>query len=142
CPADHASTNCSRLEERTGKVNYRFEWNNNLCQTCTHRHRCLSANATHRTLLVSQYHEHTQARRREVKTESFKKEMHPRNGIKGTIRELKRGHGPSQWRYRGFITAELRSYLIGAACNIKRWSRRLAWEFENGGGPERGMLPA
>ncbi|MCO5068274.1 MAG: transposase [Kiritimatiellae bacterium] len=128
CPAHHASTNCSRLEEATGKINYRFEWNNKLCQTCEHRTRCLGINQTHRTLLVGQYHQHTQTRRREMKTEAFKKRMHKRNGVEGTISELKRGYGLTRCRYRGLIKAGLQNYLIGAACNIKRWVRRMIWE--------------
>lgn len=128
CPAHHASTNCSRLEEVTGKINYRFEWNNDLCQACEHRDRCLGENQSHRTLLVGQYHQHTQARRREMKTEVFKKRMHKRNGVEGTISELKRGYGLRRCRYRGLIKTGLQNYLIGAACNIKRWARRMAWE--------------
>jgi transposase len=133
CPAQQASTNCSRLEEATGKVNYRFEWNKGLCQACEHRTRCLGANQPHRTLLVGQYHAHTQARRREMKTEAFKKRMHPRNGVEGTISELKRGYGLRRCRYRGLIKTRLQNYLIGAACNIKRWARRMAWEQETSG---------
>jgi hypothetical protein len=128
CPAQHASTNCSRLEESTGKINYRFEWNNGLCQSCEHRVHCLGANQTHRTLLVGQYHQHTQARRRDMKTEVFKKRMYKRNGVEGTISELKRGYGLRRCRYRGLIKTGLQNYLIGAACNIKRWARRMTWE--------------
>lgn len=137
CPAGEPSTNCSRLDEATGKVNYRFEWNNELCQKCDHRARCLGVNQTHRTLLVGQYHQHIQARRRDMKTEAYKKHMHKRNGVEGTISELKRGYGLRRCRYRGQIKARLQNYLIGAACNIKRWARRMAWE--SNGGPENGV---
>ncbi len=128
CPAGHASTNCSRLEEATGKVNFRFEWNNSLCQACPLRERCLGATANHRTLLVGQFHPYTQARRREMKTDDFKQRMHKRNGVEGTISELKRGYGLRRCRYRGLIKTSLQNYLIGAACNIKRWARRMDWE--------------
>ncbi|MCZ7591502.1 MAG: transposase [Kiritimatiellae bacterium] len=128
CPARHASTNCSRLDEVSGKIHYRFEWNNHLCQACELRSRCLGANQRHRTLLVGQYHSHIQARRREMKTGAFKERMHKRNGVEGTISELKRGYGLRRCRYRGLIKTSLQNYLIGAACNIKRWARRLAWE--------------
>lgn len=134
CPAGKASTNCSRLEETTGKVNYRFEWNNALCQACEHRARCLGANQLHRTLVVGQHHQHTQARRREMKCADFKERMHPRNGVEGTISELKRGYGLRRCRYRGLIKATLQNYFIGAACNIKRWARRLDWESLNDNG--------
>ena len=55
-----------------------------------------------------------------------------RNGIEGTISELKRGYGLNRSRYRGRAKNQLQVYLIGAACNIKRWSRRLLWEGRKG----------
>ena len=42
--------------------------------------------------------------------------------------ELKRGYGLNRSRYRGEAKNQLQAYLIGAACNLKRWSRRLLWE--------------
>ena len=63
-----------------------------------------------------------------MKTEAFKERMHKRNGVEGTISELKRGYGLTRCRYRGLIKAGLQNYLIGAACNIKRWARRMIWE--------------
>jgi len=132
CPAGQTSTNCSRLEEVTGKVNYRFEWNRGLCQSCPYRARCLGANQSHRTLLVGEHHEHTQARRREMKSAGFKDRMHRRNGVEATISELKRGYGMRQCRYRSLAKTTLQNYLTGAACNIKRWARRMTWELHNG----------
>lgn len=128
CPAGQASTNCSRLAEGTGKVNYRFEWSSSRCQACGQRARCLGADQAHRTLLVGQYHPYIQARRREMKTGAYRQRMHKRNGVEGTISELKRGYGLRRCRYRGLMKAGLQNYLIGAACNIKRWARRLVWE--------------
>lgn len=128
CPAGHASTNCSRLEEATGKVSFRFEWNNSLCQQCPNAGRCLGVNQLHRTLTVGDHHQFTQARRREMKTDAYRLRMHKRNGVEGTISELKRGYGLRRCRYRGLIKASLQNYLIAAACNIKRWARRSAWE--------------
>jgi hypothetical protein len=128
CPAGRTSTNCSRLEEVTGKVNYRFEWKKPLCQSCPFLDRCVGDNQSHRTLLVGEYHEHTQARRLEMKTAEFQERMHARNGVEGTISELKRGYGLRRSRYRGFMKTTLQNYLIGAACNLKRWARRMAWE--------------
>ena len=51
--------------------------------------------------------------------------MHQRNAIEGTLSELMRGHGMRRSRYRGFGKAELQNFLIGTACNIKRWLRYL-----------------
>ena len=71
--------NCSRLcEEKTGKVNYRFEWNSTLCGACPRRAECIAATQTHRTLVVGEYHTLLQARRREMLTEAFKLDMHHR----------------------------------------------------------------
>lgn len=53
--------------------------------------------------------------------------MHKRNGIEGTQSELVRGYGLRQARYRGFAKVRLQNYLIGAACNLRRLFRRLAW---------------
>jgi len=73
CPAGQTSSNCSRLhEEKTGKVDYRFEWNNTLCGACPRRVECIAATQTHRTLIVGEYHTLLQARRRKMLTEAFK----------------------------------------------------------------------
>ena len=128
CPGAQAATNCSRLEEDKGRVNYRFEWNNRTCGACSLRERCLGARQKHRTLLVGQHHNALQARRREQKTEEFKIKMRRRNAIEGTNSELKRAHGLRRARYRGRAKVALQNYLAGAACNAKRWIKRLQWE--------------
>ena len=48
-----------------------------------------------------------------------------RNAIEGTISELVRSHGLRRARYKGFAKADLQNQLIAAACNIKRWFRKL-----------------
>ncbi|HIG27366.1 MAG TPA: hypothetical protein EYQ50_06055 [Verrucomicrobiales bacterium] len=47
----------------------------------------------HRTQVVSEHHTLIQARRRERTSETFREDMHHRNGIEGTISELVRSHG-------------------------------------------------
>ena len=129
CPAGQSSTNCSRLEDqRTGQVNYRLEWSPTVCALCPVRAQCVSAGQSHRTIVVGEFHSLLQARRQEQQTEAFKKEMHQRNGIEGTQSELVRGYGLRQARYRGQAKVRLQNYLIGAACNIRRLFRRIAWE--------------
>jgi len=54
--------------------------------------------------------------------------MKHRNGIEGTQSELVRAHGLRHARYRGLAKARLQNYFAGAACNVKRWLRRTAWE--------------
>ena len=60
----------------------------------------------------------------------FRQQMQRRNGIEGTHSELIRSHGLRRARYRGLRKVALQNYLIGAACNIKRWLRRNAWEIQ------------
>jgi hypothetical protein len=129
CAAGQISTNCSRLEEqRTGAVMYRFEWNKALCSVCRQRAHCLGLSQSHRTLVVGEHHDGIQARRQEQKTDAFQTDMQHRNGIEGTISELARGYGLRRCRYRGLAKTRLQNWFIGAACNLKRWGRRRAWE--------------
>jgi transposase len=129
CPAHQRSSNCSRLtEQATGKVSYRLEWNQQVCAGCPLRAQCVSAGQDHRTIVVGEFHSLLQARRHEMQTEAFQQQMHRRNGIEGTQSELVRGYGLRQARYRGQAKVGLQNYLIGAACNIRRLFRRLAWQ--------------
>jgi len=129
CPAGRRSTNCCRLETKsTGKVEYRFEWNNLICKSCPLHAQCVSPGQKHRTIVVRELHSLLQARRREMQTDEFQQEMHRRNGIEGTQSELVRAYGLRRARYRGKAKVRLQNYLIGAACNIRRLFRRLQWE--------------
>ena len=129
CPAGHRSGNCSRLEEKqTGKANYRIEWSQGLCDACPQRPLCVNTGQTHRTILVSVHHSLLQARRREMATEAYQLDMRRRNGIEGTQSELVRAYGLRHARYRGKTKVRLQNYFIGAACNLRRLSRRLAWQ--------------
>jgi len=135
CPAGQASTSCSRLEvQKTGEVMYRFEWNKGLCATCALAAQCLGDGQSHRTLVVGEYHDRIQARRQEQKTEAFQRDMCHRHAIEGTISELARGYGLRRCRYRGLAKTRLQNWFIGAACNLKRWCRRQAWELQQGVG--------
>jgi hypothetical protein len=128
CPAGQFSTQCSRLEvQATGKVNFRLEWSSR-CADCPLRTRCCGADQTHRTLVVGQYHQFLQARRLEQKTEPFRQECRKRNALEGTQSELVRAHDLRHARYRGLAKVGLQNYMIGAACNAKRWIRRLQWQ--------------
>ena len=130
CPSGEASTQCSRLEEAaSGKVSYRFEWSWK-CRDCPQRDACVSAGQRHRSLVVGEHHGLLQARRREMKTNAFTGLMKRRAAIEGTISELVRGHGLRQARYRGLRKVALQNWLTGAACNVKRWLRLLAWEMD------------
>jgi hypothetical protein len=131
CPAGHENSQCSSLEEKaTGRVSYRFEWKSAICAACTLRDQCIKKEHNHRTLVVGEHHTVLQARRQEQKTEPFKEKMRHRNAIEGTQSELVRAHGLRHARYRGLAKAKLQNYFSAAACNIKRWLRRLAWQLE------------
>lgn len=130
CPAGKESRQCSRLEEKkTGKVSYRFEWSGE-CRECPFRAMCVGRGQSHRTLAVGENHSFLQARRIEMMTEEFKQKMRRRNAIEGTQSELIRGYGLRRARYRGASKVRLQNYMIGAACNIKRWARRAIWEMQ------------
>jgi transposase len=132
CPAGQQNSQCSRLEEQaTGKVSYRFEWSTEACAQCPLRQQCLKADQKHRTLAVGEHHTILQERRREQKTEPFKQRMKHRNAIEGTQSELVRAHGLRRARYRSLAKVRLQNYFIGAACNVKRWLRRAAWELQS-----------
>jgi transposase len=94
------------------------------------RDQCIKKEHNHRTLVVGEHHTVLQARRQEQKTEPFKEKMRHRNAIEGAQSELVRAHGLRHARYRGLAKAKLQNYFSAAACNIKRWLRRLAWQLE------------
>jgi transposase len=126
CPAGHVSTQCSRLEnQQTGQVDYRFEGSYH-CDDCPLRPQCTNARSGRRMLVVGQYHDLLQARRRQMKTDEFKRQMHHRNAIEGTISEFVR-NGGRRTRYRGLAKTALANYLHGAAVNAKRWIRLLQY---------------
>jgi hypothetical protein len=129
CPAGQPNSQCSRLEEKaTGRVAYRFEWDTATCAACPLREQCIQAGHKHRTLVVGEHHTALQARRQEQRTPEFKQRMRHRNAVEGTQSELVRGHGLRQARYRGLAKTKLQNYFTGAACNVKRWLRRIAWQ--------------
>jgi transposase len=129
CPAGKENTQCSRLEEATGKVSYRFEFSTH-CYTCPLANQCLGKDQRHRTVTVGEYHTALQNRRQEQKTQTFKQKVRHRNAIEGTQSELVRAHGLRHARYRGEDKVRLQNYFIGAACNAKRWIRRIIWELK------------
>lgn len=131
CPAGQQNSQCSRLVEKaTGRVAYRLEWDTATCAACPLRLKCIKAEHKHRTLVVGENHTVLQARRQEQQTEEFKARLKHRNAIEGTQSELVRAHGLRRARYRGLAKTKLQNYFIGAACNVKRWLRRVAWEMQ------------
>jgi hypothetical protein len=65
CPSGFLSTQCSRIEEsKRQKVSFRLEWSYH-CRSCLLRSQCVPAGQPHRTIVVGQYHELLQQRRRD-----------------------------------------------------------------------------
>ncbi|MBU0504624.1 transposase [bacterium] len=88
----------------------------------------MSGKQAHRTIVVGELHSLLQERRQLMQTDEYKQHMKRRNGIEGTQSELVRAYGLRQARYRGKAKVRLQNYFIGAACNIRRLFRRIAWE--------------
>jgi hypothetical protein len=132
CPQGKPSTQCSHIKDsHMGTEYYRLEWGSQ-CDGCPVQKQCTRAKSGRRILVVGLRHDLVQKRRGEMKTDNFSRSMYPRNGIEGTHSELVRGHGLRRTKYRGFNRVALSHYLIGAACNVKRLLKRLAFEMEMG----------
>lgn len=129
CPAGQPNDQCSRLdgEKNPGAPQYRFEWNQTTCACCELRERCLGKDQRHKSIVVGEHHSTLQARRLEQKTELFRQRMRHRAAIEGTHSELVRAHGFRRARYRGLAKVQQQAWFTGAACNLKRWLRRVAW---------------
>lgn len=133
CPADHASSECSRIDDakyaRYG-ARYYFAWPRKICAACPLRGRCLSKKnkLAHRTLEVNEHHMTVQARRNLCKTQDYQDHMHRRSAIEGSHSELVRGYGLRKCRYRGRLKTDLQAQFTATACNLRRWARRLCWE--------------
>ncbi|MGZ8453410.1 MAG: transposase [Candidatus Binatia bacterium] len=93
---------------------------------------CTRAKSGRRMLVVGLRRDLVQKRREQMRAEGFSQSMHPRNGIEGTHSELVRGHGLRRTNYRGFNRVGLAHYLMGAACNVKRYLRQLAFHIQIG----------
>lgn len=129
CPAGKTSSQCSLIHDsHPGRDYYRFEWGSQ-CDGCALASRCTTAKSGRRILSVGVHHGLLQGRRREMKTEAFQALTRQRNGIEGTISEVTRA-GLRRTRYRGLAKTALANYFVAAACNVKRWLRRLIWQAE------------
>ena len=127
CPAGKTSTSCRLVHDRErGRRLWRFRWGAQ-CNRCSLQSRCTRRQNGRRWLTVGEHHDLVQARREAMKTEAFRDLMHQRAGVEGTISEAKRT-GLARTRYRGLAKTSLCAYLVGAACNVRRWLRRASWE--------------
>jgi transposase len=129
CPAGHTSRQCSLIHDtHKDSIYLRFEWAG-LCDDCPLQKQCTKSRTGRRLLVVGVHHDLLQARRRQMKSEEFKKLLQRRNGIEGTISEFTRGGG-RRTRYRGRRKTALANSMHAASINAKRWIRLLAWRYE------------
>ena len=138
CPAGNASSECSRINDATCAqygARYYFAWPAKTCSACPLREQCVSKKnkLARRTLEVNEHHMTVQARRDLCKTPDYQIHMHKRSAIEGSHSELVRGYGMRRCRYKGRLKTELQSQFTAAACNLRRWSRRLCWEQHKNG---------
>lgn len=95
------------------------------CDGCPERWQCTTSKDG-RTLKVSPYHEHLEARRTEQQAEAFREEMKRRSAVEGTLSAMVRKHGARRARYRGQAKVHLQHLFTGAAVNVKRLTRALS----------------
>jgi transposase len=130
CPGGKTSTRYRVTSGgKSGRELHQFQWGTQ-CDGCRLQHACTKSKSGRRTLTVGPHHAELQARRREMETAEFKERLKLRIPIEATISELVRGYGLRRTRYRGLPKVRLGNYLIGAACNVNRLLRRLAWDLE------------
>jgi transposase len=128
CPQGKTSTQWSHIADaHMGTEYYRIEWASQ-CDCCPIQKQCTRSKNGRRILVVGLRHDLVEKRRKEMREVEFSKAMHPRNGIEGTHSELVRGHGLRRTKYRGLSRVSLSHYLMGAACNVKRYLNLLAFE--------------
>lgn len=118
CPAGHMSEKSSI--RKNGDINIYFS--KNVCMKCPYFNECVGVHTRgkRRNITASPYHNYIQKRRKEQKTEQFRKEMSVRAQVEGTISETTRFLGLRHAKYKGESGHQLQFYLTGAALNVKR----------------------
>lgn len=130
CPAGNASSECGRIDDAKYGVRYYFAWPAKACAACPLRDKCVSKKnrLARRTVEVTGNHMIVQERRNLCRTPEYRARMRKRNAVEGTHSELVRGYGLRRCRYRGLRKTRLQAHLTAAACDLRRWARRLCWE--------------
>jgi transposase len=124
---EHQSVTCSE-----GKTSIRFApraqnkisatFSQKDCRPCKDAGRCKPA-PRGKNILIKLESPILSGRRIEMQTDAFKREMHQRNGIEGTLSGLVRGQQLRNCRYRGKKKARLATKFAAASANIKRLHR-------------------
>jgi transposase len=95
----------------------------NQCNECIRRSICEPA-PRGKSLEVRIPDRILEQRRQQMADPEYKKELHKRNGIEGTISGLVRGQNWRRSRYRGKCKTRLQAKFTGAAANILRLHRK------------------
>ena len=131
CPQGKTSTQWSHIQDAYMETEYyRIEWASQ-CDRCPVQKKCTRAKNGRRILVVGPRHDLVEKRRKEMREPDYSKSMHPRNGIEGTHSELVREHGLRRTKYRGLSRVSLSHSLMGAACNVKRSLKLLAFQMRS-----------
>lgn len=118
CPMGVKSKHFNRDPE--GKVGASFP--KDACQQCTRRDICQPE--PRGKIYEARPENQTLAKRRTMmKDPEYKKDLHKRNGVEGTISGLVRGQNWRRCRYRGKAKARLQAKITGAAANVCRLHR-------------------
>jgi Transposase DDE domain/Transposase domain (DUF772) len=123
CPAGQLSQVWSEKTDPEGgppEILVRFP--SATCRACPHFGRC-TRSCQGRSLTLHPFRDALLARRAEAKTEAFRKRLHLRAGVEGTLSELVRAHGIRHARYRGSKKQGLQAYFTALGTNLKRLGR-------------------
>jgi transposase len=103
--------------EPSGKIGASFKKED--CQSCPHKDLC---KPQPRGKIYSQRQENKilNDRRELLKSEEYKKSLHLRNGIEGTLSGLVRGQKIRRLKYKGKLKGQLQAKMAGAAANVRR----------------------
>lgn len=115
CPTGKKSVHFAKHSQ--GKVYGSFSKTD--CQPCSRRVVCEPA-PRGKCILIHPHREILTARRAEMLTESFRKEMYQRNGIEGTLSGLVRGQKMRRSKYCGKAKTRIQIKFAGASANVKR----------------------
>ena len=118
CPTKIYSKKCTIFEG--GYISASFPQNE--CRQCDRRDIC-QPEIRGKQVSFRDEHDILKTRREMMKTDEFKKDMHKRNGIEGTLSGLVRGQGMRRLRYRGLAKGRLQIKFSAAAANISRLHR-------------------
>ena len=118
CPAGQESVRSTLLKD--GRTVIAFS--QQVCMKCPHVHACVGINTKtkKRVFYLGSDYESIRERRKEQKTERFRKEMRVRAQIEGTISEAVRCMGFRHAKYKRKEGHQFQFYQTGAALNVKR----------------------